>query len=59
MPNSVEVIVGHSFGGRIALYLTEIRDFKKLVLIGVPLIKSNNQKNSFSIFKVYKFLLIL
>lgn len=56
MPNSVEVIVGHSFGGRIALYLTEIRDFKKLVLIGVPLIKSNNQKNSFSIFKVYKFL---
>ena len=54
IPESVEVIVGHSFGGRIAVHLSQLREFKKLVLIASPLIKKNNPKKLFSIYKTYK-----
>ncbi len=30
IPESVEVIVGHSFGGRIAVHLSQLREFKKV-----------------------------
>ena len=54
MPNSVEVIVGHSFGGRIAVHLSQIKNYKKIVLIGTPLIRKQNTKKSFSAFNLYK-----
>ncbi|MDA2969669.1 MAG: alpha/beta hydrolase [Actinomycetota bacterium] len=56
IPPSIEVIVGHSFGGRVAVYLSEFRNFKKLILIGVPLIRLNLHKNNFSILKFFKIL---
>tara|TARA_B100000678_G_scaffold99312_1_gene82951 strand:+ start:1433 stop:2140 length:708 start_codon:yes stop_codon:yes gene_type:complete len=56
IPSSVEIIVGHSFGGRIAVHLSQINKYKKIVLIGVPLIKKQNTKKSSSIFEIYKFM---
>ncbi len=52
----MEIIVGHSFGGRIAVHLSQINKYKKIVLIGVPLIKKQNTKKSSSIFEIYKFM---
>jgi pimeloyl-ACP methyl ester carboxylesterase len=45
LPKSVEIIVGHSFGGRVATYMSLKRKFSKLVLIGVPLIQNKNSSN--------------
>ena len=45
LPKSVEIIVGHSFGGRVATHMSLKRKFSKLVLIGVPLIQNKNSSN--------------
>ena len=54
IPSSVEIIVGHSFGGRIAVHLSQIKKYKKLVLIGTPLIRKQSTKKTFSTFNFYK-----
>ena len=54
IPNSVETIVGHSYGGRVAVYLSELRKFEKLILIGVPLIKKQTGYRKFTLLNIYK-----
>ncbi len=54
IPDSVDIIVGHSFGGRIAAHLSQIKNYKKIVIIASPLIKKNNSNKGFSVFKLYK-----
>ena len=54
IPSTVEILVGHSFGGRIAVHLSQIKNYKKIVLIGTPLIKKQNTKKSFSVFNLFK-----
>jgi len=54
IPDSVDTIVGHSFGGRVAVYLSELRNVEKLILIGVPLIKKQTSSGKFSILNFYK-----
>ncbi len=56
IPESVEIIVGHSFGGTIAIHLSRLKNYKKIVVIGSPLIRSPLQQNPFSLFNIYKFL---
>jgi len=51
----VEVIVGHSFGGTIAINLSQLKNYKKIVVIGSPLIRSPYFENPFSLFNLYKF----
>jgi pimeloyl-ACP methyl ester carboxylesterase len=54
IPNSVDTIVGHSFGGRIAVHLSELRDVRNLILVGVPLIKKQIHSKKLSILNIYK-----
>ena len=54
IPNSVETIVGHSFGGRVAVHLSGLRNFEKLILIGVPLIKKQTSSGKLSMLNFYK-----
>ena len=54
IPNSVETVVGHSFGGRVAVHLSGLRNFEKLILIGVPLIKKQTSSGKLSILNFYK-----
>tara|TARA_B100001250_G_scaffold113924_1_gene96346 strand:- start:13043 stop:13750 length:708 start_codon:yes stop_codon:yes gene_type:complete len=54
IPNSVETVVGHSFGGRVAVHLSRLRNFEKLILIGVPLIKKQTSSGKLSILNFYK-----
>ena len=54
IPNSVDTIVGHSYGGRVAVYLSELREFEKLILIGVPLIKKQISSTKLSMLNIYK-----
>ena len=54
IPNSVETIVGHSFGGRVAVHLSGLRNFEKLILIGVPLIKKQTPSGKLSMLNFYK-----
>tara|TARA_Y100001958_G_scaffold144689_1_gene122754 strand:+ start:1196 stop:1903 length:708 start_codon:yes stop_codon:yes gene_type:complete len=56
IPDSVEIIVGHSFGGVVAVHLSLLKKYKKIVVIGSPLIRSPLQENPFSLFKLYKYL---
>jgi len=56
IPDSVEIIVGHSYGGRIAVHLSRLKKYKKIVLIASPLVKVEKTKDSISIFKFYKFI---
>ena len=56
IPESVDVIVGHSFGGRIAAHLSQIQNYRKIVIIASPLIKKIKPNNGFSVFKLYKFM---
>ncbi len=56
IPDSVEIIVGHSYGGRIAVHLSRLKKYKKIVVIASPLVKVDKTKDSISIFKVYKFI---
>ena len=46
LPKEITTIVGHSFGGRVAVHMSLIRKIENLVLIGVPLISSNSNKKS-------------
>ena len=39
IPESVDVIVGHSFGGRIAAHLSQMQNYRKIVIIASPLIR--------------------
>ena len=54
IPNSVETVVGHSFGGRVAVHLSGLRNFEKLILIGVPLIKKQTSSGKLSLLNFYK-----
>lgn len=45
LPNEITTIVGHSFGGRVAVHLSLLRNIQNLVLVAVPLIKIKNQIN--------------
>ena len=56
IPDSVEIIVGHSYGGRIAVHLSRLKKYKKIVVIASPLVKLEKTKDSISIFKFYKFI---
>ena len=56
IPNSVEIVVGHSFGGIIAVHLSLLKNYKKVVVIGSPLIRSPLAENPFSLFKILKFM---
>ena len=56
IPDSVEIIVGHSYGGRIAVHLSRLKKYKKIVVIASPLVKVDKTKDSISIFKFYKFI---
>ena len=56
IPDSVEIIVGVSFGGVIAVHLSQLKKYKKIVVIGSPLIRSPLQETPFSLFNLYKFL---
>ena len=56
IPDSVDIIVGHSFGGRIAVHLSQMQNYKKIVIIASPLIRKNKPNNGFSVFKLYKFI---
>ena len=56
IPDSVEIIVGHSYGGRIAVHLSRLKKYKKIVVIASPLVKVEKTKDSISIFKFYKFI---
>ncbi len=56
IPDTVEVLVGHSFGGKIAIHMSFIKEFKKLVLIGTPLIRKNPNMNINIRLNLYKFL---
>ena len=56
IPDTVEVLVGHSFGGKIAVHMSFIKKYKNLVLIGAPLMRKNPKKNQNFRFKLYKFL---
>ena len=56
IPDTVQVLVGHSFGGKIAVHMSFIREYKKLVLIGTPLIRKNPQRNLSFRLNLYKFL---
>ena len=50
------IIIGHSFGGRVAIKYSSRNSIKKLVLFGSPCIRHTN--NSFKV-KVFKFLKVL
>lgn len=50
------IIIGHSFGGRVAIKYSSRNPIKKLVLFGSPCIRHTN--NSFKV-KVFKFLKVL
>ena len=54
IPNSVETVVGHSFGGRVAVHLSGLRNFEKLILIGVPLTKKQTSSGKLSMLNFYK-----
>ena len=54
IPESVDVIVGHSFGGRIAVHLSQMQNYRKIVIIASPLIRKIKPNNGFSVFKLYK-----
>ena len=56
IPESVDVIVGHSFGGRIAVHLSQMQNYRKIVIIASPLIRKIKPNNGFSVFKLYKFM---
>ena len=56
IPDSVEILVGHSFGGKIAVHMSFIKKYKKLVLIGTPLIRKNPEMNINFRLNLYKFL---
>ena len=56
IPDSVDIIVGHSFGGRIAVHLSQMQNYKKIVILASPLIRNNIPNNGFSVFKLYKFM---
>ena len=55
IPESVDVVVGHSFGGRIAVHLSQMQNYRKIVIIASPLIRKLKPNSGFSVFKLYKF----
>ena len=56
IPDTVEVLVGHSFGGKIAVHMSFIKKYEKLLLIGAPLIRKNPEVNFNFRLNIYKFL---
>ena len=56
LPKDITTIIGHSFGGRVAVHMSLIRKIENLVLIGVPLISSTSNKKSLKKLDIYKFM---
>ncbi len=54
IPDTVEILVGHSFGGKIAVHMSFIKKYKNIVLIGAPLIRKNPTNKINFRFNVYK-----
>ena len=48
--------IGDSFGGRIAAHLSQMQNYRKIVIIASPLIRKIKSNNGFSVFKLYKFM---
>lgn len=48
------ILIGHSFGGRIAIYYASIYPVSKLVLFGSPFIKRENDSLKLKVFKSLK-----
>ncbi len=48
------ILIGHSFGGRIAIYYASIYPVSKLVLFGSPFIKGENDSLKLKVFKSLK-----
>lgn len=48
------ILIGHSFGGRIAIYYASIYPISKLVLFGSPFIKRENDSLKLKVFKRLK-----
>jgi pimeloyl-ACP methyl ester carboxylesterase len=44
IPPEINTFVGHSFGGRVAVHLSFLREINNLVLIGVPLLRITPKK---------------
>ena len=54
IPPEINTFVGHSFGGRVAVHLSFLREINNLVLIGVPLLRITPKKrfvNKLTLFK--------
>ena len=56
LPPEITTVVGHSFGGRVAVHLSLLRIVENLVLIGVPLLLNKQNTNGFNKLSILKFL---
>ena len=56
IPDTVEVLVGHSFGGKVAVHMSFMKNYKNLVLIGSPLIRKTPEVTLNLRLNLYKFL---
>ena len=56
LPPKITTIVGHSFGGRIAVHLSLMREINNLVLIGVPLLSDTRKDRVINKLSIFKFL---
>ena len=56
LPPEISTIVGHSFGGRVAVYLSLIREIDNLILIGVPLISNSSKQGGTYALRILKIL---
>ena len=56
IPDTVEVLVGHSFGGKVAVHMSFMKNYKNLVLIGSPLIRKTPEETMNLRLNLYKFL---
>ena len=56
IPDTVEVLVGHSFGGKVAVHMSSMKNYKNLVLIGSPLIRKTPEMTFNLQLNFYKFI---
>src|SRR5210317_1219869 len=56
LPNEITTIVGHSFGGRVAVHLSLLRNIQNLVLVAVPLLLNKQNTNGFNKLSILKYL---
>jgi len=56
LPPEITTLVGHSFGGRVAVHLSLMREINNLVLIGVPLLSNTRKDRGINKLSIFKFL---